>query len=303
MNAAGDVSCVDVDFFTRYPLRAVWQADQPVQVKTGDLKGRYWVEFANGNWLSIVARGELSLTEGAAGVPAISGRFTINEYVARVIDREGSAQPPQAARALAIAARSYLVQNARFEAGCWRIADSSRTQRVSANPATVGALAATWFTDEIVLSGAPVQYHNDKPGANRLAWRDAVAYAGQGWDFERILSTSYSKATIATLLGRAECRRLVAAESWLAGIVGSWQARLRREPGFEPLEVPSKICALSDGHPYSDQQRLRIYVRGSRSLDERITLAHEYLHLVFRFHPNGANEDYIERLARRLIEG
>jgi uncharacterized protein YfaQ (DUF2300 family) len=64
-----------------------------------------------------------------------------------------------------------------------------------------------------------------------------------------------------------------------------------------------KICMLADGNPYSDQRRYRIYVRGWRSLDERITLAHEYLHLVFRFHPHGADEDYIERLARRLIEG
>jgi uncharacterized protein YfaQ (DUF2300 family) len=303
VNVAGDASCVDVDFFARYPLRAVWKADEKVQVTAGDLKGRYRLEFRNGNWLSITARGDLSLTQDADGTPSISGRFPLNEYVARVIDREGDARHAQAARALAIAARSYLVQNARFEAGCWRIADSSRTQRVSANPPSFAALAAAWFTDDIILNGTPVQYHQDKPAANRLAWRDAVTRNGQGWDFERILSVAYPKAGIATMSGREDCKRLSDAESWLAGASGSWKARLRREPGFEPLDVPARICALAEGHPYSDQQRLRIYVRGWRSLDERITLAHEYLHLVFRFHPNGANEDYIERLARRLIEG
>jgi uncharacterized protein YfaQ (DUF2300 family) len=137
---------------------------------------------------------------------------------------------------------------------------------------------------------------------NRLAWSDALARAGQGWDFERILSAAFPKATVATLSGREDCKRLPDAENWLATAAGSWKARLRREPGFEPLEVQPKVCTLSDGHPYSDQQRLRIYVRGWRSLNERITLAHEYLHLAFRFHPNGANEDYIEQLARRLIE-
>jgi uncharacterized protein YfaQ (DUF2300 family) len=126
--------------------------------------------------------------------------------------------------------------------------------------------------------------------------------AGQGWDFERILSAAFPKATVATLSGREDCKRLPDAENWLATAAGSWKARLRREPGFELLEVQPKVCTLSDGHPYSDQQRLRIYVRGWRSLNERITLAHEYLHLAFRFHPNGANEDYIEQLARRLIE-
>ncbi|HEX8956331.1 MAG TPA: DUF2300 domain-containing protein, partial [Burkholderiaceae bacterium] len=60
---------------------------------------------------------------------------------------------------------------------------------------------------------------------------------------------------------------------------------------------------LEQGHPYSDQRRLRIYARGWRSLDERITLAHEYVHLVLRFHPHGSDEDYVERLARQLIEG
>lgn len=297
-----DASCVDVDFFTRYPLRAVWQADRKEQVKAGSLRGRYRLEFENGNWLTITARGDLSLARDENGAPAVKGRFALNDYVARVIDREGSAQQAQAARALAIAARTYLVQNGRFEAGCWRIADSTQTQRVSASPPSDAALAAAWFTDEIILGGAPVQYHQDKPGRNRLAWNEALAHAGQGWDFERILSAAYPQATIATMSGREDCKRLPDAESWLASAAGSWKTRLRREPGFEPLDLPPKICAVSEGHPYSDQQRLRIYVRGWRSLDERVTLAHEYLHLVFRFHPNGANEDYIEHLARRLIE-
>ncbi len=301
--AAGDVSCVDVHFFQRYPLRAVWQANEKVQVKAGSLKGRYRLEFTNGNWLSITARGDLSLTQDANGVPFIRGRFPLNDYVARVIAREGSTEQPQAARALAIAARSYLLQNARFEGGCWQIADTTRTQRVSANPPSAEALAAAWFTDDIILSGVPVQYHRDKSGVNRLGWNDALAFAKEGGDFEQILLKAYPKAVLTPLSGREDCKRLSDAESWLANATDAWKKRLRREPGFEPLQAPPKICTLSEGHPYSDQQRLRIYVRGWRSLDERITLAHEYLHLVFRFHPNGANEDYIERLARQLIEG
>lgn len=299
---ADDASCVDVDFFSRYPLRTVLPETGSAPVKPGSLNGRYRLQFSKGNWLSISAR-DLTLSIDANQVPNISGRFSINDYVARVVDREGSAQPAQAARALAIAARSYLVQNAHFEGGCWRIADASSTQRVSPNPPSDGALAAAWFTDQIVLSGTPVHYHAETAGSNRLAWRDAVARAAEGWDFERILSASYPQATIASLNGRVECARLDAAETWLAHAAAGWKTRLRSEPGFEALDTPPKICALADGHPYSDQRRLRIYARGWRSLDERITLAHEYLHLAFRFHPHGADEDYIERLARRLIEG
>ena len=239
---ADDASCVDVDFFSRYPLRAVLPETGSAPVKPGSLNGRYRLQFSNGNWLGISAR-DLTLNASANQAPTISGRFSINDYVARVIDREGSARPAQAARALAIAARSYLVQNAHFEGGCWRIADASSTQRVSPNPPSDGALAAAWFTDEIVLSGTPVQYHSETAGRNRLAWRDAVARADEGWDFERILSTGYPQATIATLNGRLECTRLDAAETWLAHAAAGWKARLRSEPGFEALDTPPKICA------------------------------------------------------------
>ncbi|HXA47209.1 MAG TPA: DUF2300 domain-containing protein [Burkholderiaceae bacterium] len=304
-SATGDASCVDVDFFARYLLRAVWQGNSRTAAKAGDMQGAYRLEFANGNWLRIVTHGELSVAidaNDALHVPTINGRLTINDYVARVIDREGSANPTQAARALAIAARSYLFQNAQFESGCWHIADSSQTQRVSPNTPTDAALAAAWFTDDMVMTGVAVHYHNDLAAPNRLVWREAVSHADADWNFERILSSAFPHAEIATVDGHAECRRLDAAETWLTHAIANWRTRLDREPGFEALPQPPSICALNDGHPYSDQRRLRIFVRGWRSLDERLTLAHEYLHLALRFHPNGADETYIERLARQLIE-
>lgn len=296
-----DLSCVDVDFFARYPLKAVWQENEKSTVKAGVLRGRYRLEFANGNWLSINAAGQLTLNQGKT--PQITGRFSVNDYVARVLDREGNAAAPQAARALAIAARSYLLQNGKFEGGCWRIADSSNTQRVSPNPPGSLALAAAWFSDELVLTGVPVRYHQKESGPNKLSWKEAVAQDGQGQNFERILAKAYPQATFATMTGRQECKRLEAAETWLAGAAAGWNRKLQRESGYEPLQALPQICTLNEGHPYSDQRRMRIYARGWRTLEERITLAHEYLHLVFRFHPNGSDEQYVERMARRLIEG
>ena len=87
------------------------------------------------------------------------------------------------------------------------------------------------------------------------------------------------------------------------GAANGWTSQLRSEPGFEPVSEPVRICALGDGHPYADQARLRIYARDWKTREGRLTLAHEYLHLAFRFHPSGADEAYIERLARRLLEG
>jgi uncharacterized protein YfaQ (DUF2300 family) len=298
---AHDASCVDVDFFTRYPIRAVWKADEPVRAKPGELRGRYRIEFDNGNWLAVASRGELVLGEDD-GNPSIGARLTVNDYVARVIEREGSAEPVQAARALAVAARSYLVQNAHVESGCWHIADSTRTQRVSPNPPRDAALAAAWFSDGMVLTGATVRYHHDEAGPDRMSWRDAVAQAKEGRSFEAILAAAYPRASLTALDGTRECTRLPDAEQWLAQAAAGWNRRLRGEPGFEPPQSPV-VCALAEGNPYSDQQRIRIYVRGWRSLNDRMTLAHEYVHLALRFHPNGADEAYVERLARQLIEG
>jgi uncharacterized protein YfaQ (DUF2300 family) len=307
---ATESSCVEVEFFARYKLNAVWpetpaaQTEGKIaQVSPGELNGRYRFEFSNGNWLSIRSAGGIFLNKARDGTPLVSGRFGINDYVARVIDREGSATHTQAARALAVAARSYLMQNARLQAGCWAIEDSSRMQRVSANQPSDAALAAAWFTDDLVLQGAPVQYHRDQPGADRLVWRDAVGQDAEGWEFDRILAAAYPKAVLASLSGSEDCSRLDDAEAWLAMAALRWRRELQNESGFEPVAGPVTVCALAEGRPYSDQQRARIYVRGWRSLDERVTLAHEYLHIALRFHPSGADEDHVERLARRLAGG
>jgi len=293
--------CVEVDFFARYPLRAVWLEREEAKAPAGALQGRYRLEFANGNWLRVASAGELRLS--GTMPPTISARFTLNEYVARVIEREGGTAEQQAARALAVAARSYLVQNARMEAGCWRIEDSSRTQRVSANAPGAAALEAAWFTDELVLNGAPVRYHLDAPGDQRLSWHAARARAAEGWSFERILAEAYPRANLAALSGIEDCARIPEAEIWLARSAPVWRRRLQGQVGYEPPAEPPQVCTLAQGRPYSDARRMRIYVRGWRSLDERVTLAHEYLHLAFRFYPRGADEAYIERLARRLLEG
>ncbi|MDR0441750.1 MAG: DUF2300 domain-containing protein, partial [Candidatus Accumulibacter sp.] len=40
-----------------------------------------------------------------------------------------------------------------------------------------------------------------------------------------------------------------------------------------------------------------------RTPEDRVTLAHEYLHLGLRRHPSGHDEALVERWARRLIDG
>ncbi|QYF93541.1 DUF2300 domain-containing protein [Massilia sp. PAMC28688] len=296
-----DAGCVMVDYFARYPLRSVSAAGSPA--KPGILHGGHVVRFDNGSSLKLVSHGELLLEQDSRGRPKLTGHLGLNEYVARVIDREGGAGEPEAAKALAIAARTYLQQNARFADGCQRIADSSATQRVSPNRATLAARAIADWTDQLVLSGVDVFYHADTPARNTMAWSVAVRQAQGGKRFDDILAHAYPQAELTTLSGGGQqCVRLTRAQSWLARELPRWERVLHTQPGYERPAEPPSICRLAAGMPYSEQSRNRIFVRGLGTREERITLAHEYLHLGLRNHPRGHDEAYVEQLARRLMD-
>lgn len=294
--------CARVDFFTRYPLRRVSDAEHGRDAGLGPLQGRYRIDFANGNHLMLESHGQLELERKRERLE-IQGRFALNDYVARVLDREADPGESEAARSLAIVARSYLLQNGRVESGCYRIADDSRTQRVSPNPPSREALRAAWFSDGLVLRGTAVRYHLDQGGPGMLAWRRAVSLGRESRHFNEILEQAFPNATLASLGGLEDCSRQPAAERWLNAAQSRWARQLMREAGFEPVREAIAVCQLDYGHPYSDQRRMRIYARSGMERQDRLTLAHEYLHLAFRFHPNGLDENYVERWARKLIDG
>ena len=301
LRAVQDSGCVVVDYFKRYPIRSVRGEQGPAPA--GTMNGRYHVQFRNGQNLALRSTGEMMLVKDAGGQLQLRGRFGVNEYVARVLDREASAAEPEAAKALAIAARTYLVQNALSVGGCQQIADSSATQRVSPSPATPAALAIARWTDQLIVDGVTVRYHSDRPAYNTMAWTRAVQQAKQGRRYDEVLADAYPGGALATFGNSgARCQRLEANEAWLANAVPRWQRVLLREAGYEaPAQAPL-ICALSVGAPYSEQSRNRIFMRPIATREDRITLAHEYLHLGLRNHPRGQDEDYVEQLARRLVD-
>ena len=301
VGAAEDGGCVVVDYFKRYPIRAV-RGERGVAVP-GPLNGRYHVQFENGQNLALRSSGELMLLQEKGGRPQLRGRFGVNEYVARVLDREANAGEPEAAKALAIAARTYLQQNAVTVAGCQQIADSSATQRVSPSPATPAALAIARWTDQLIVDGVTVRYHSTLPSEGTMAWSEAVRQARQGKHYDELLAAAYPGGALSTFGNTgARCRRLAQNEDWLARSVPRWQRVLLREAGYEAPPQAPLVCALSSGAPYSEQSRNRIFMRPLATREDRITLAHEYLHLGLRRHPRGQDEEYVERLARRLVD-
>jgi uncharacterized protein YfaQ (DUF2300 family) len=292
-------ACVDVRFFARYPIHTVL-GETNGALASGTMSGAVKVEFENGSRLTIHPSRQLELrTE--TGRPVIRGRFPLDAYVARVIDREGSAAKPQAARALAVAARTYVLQRGLPVDGCLAIDDDSRSQRVSPNPPSEGALAAARFTEDLTLR-VPVRYHRDKPAANVLSWKRATELADQGVRFDAILSDAFGSAAFGAIQRDGDCRRLADAETWLGKHSAAWRGQLRRQAGYEAPPAIT-VCALPHGNPYSDQGRNRIYVRDWMSAQGRLALTHEYVHLAFRFHPSGEDEAFVERAARALESG
>ena len=58
--------------------------------------------------------------------------------------------------------------------------------------------------------------------------------------------------------------------------------------------------AWRDG-PYSAEKYGGLFIRNFFTLQDRLDLTHEYLHLAFDGYPTGLDENYIETLTRQLL--
>ncbi|MCI9874754.1 DUF2300 domain-containing protein [Pseudomonas atacamensis] len=286
--------CVEVRLFSKYPVSKVLVGDRVAP--SGPLRGDYRVEFANGNALDIHSDGELFLLNDK-----LVARLDREEYVARVLEREAKPQPAEAAKALAVAIRTYLLQNATRNGDCLSIDDSSNRQRVAPRPASAESRNIAAWTADLVLAGSTVTYHSDQPGPDKLAWQQAVEQANAGQRYDAILLHAYPRASLSRWDNPvASCEALPAAQDWLQKQRRGWRPTLESETGYNEVSTFA-VCKLAFGRPFVDRERQRIYVRGVLTLQDRLDLTHEYLHLAFEAHPNGQDETYIEGLARHLL--
>ena len=298
-----DGACVSVNFFARYPIRTVQGPGiDDGKVPSMPLRGDYTVVFENGNRLQIASHGELRVDPDEKERLHIIGRFGLNDYVARVVQREGDTGQPEAARALAVVARSYLVQQAGRKRGCYLIDDSSRTQRVLPRPPGAAARAAADFTDGLVLAGTPVQFHLDKSAPNQMSWLAAKQAAQGGAAFDAILAATWPKATLTSFMSSlaGDCRSVAGADDWLRREAPLWERELAGQAGYETPPLPA-VCEATTGRPYADAGRNRVYIYRLDTEEDRIALTHEYLHLAFEHHPRGVDEAFVERTARWLM--
>ena len=98
-----------------------------------------------------------------------------------------------------------------------------------------------------------------------------------------------------------ECVRNPDIETWIVRQRPLWESRLSREPGYEAPASP-QACMLNKRRPYSDPDANRMWVAPIASVNDQVSVIHEYLHLALRHHPHGRDEAYVENLARELVE-
>lgn len=292
--------CVQVQLFARHNLAHV-QAKGGAPAAVGSLRGDYVAIFDNDVAIPFHSDGEIRLSHEGEH-PRLDARLGLDEYVARVLDREADARETEAARALSVVIRTYLLNEAEQQGNCLAIEDSSHKQRVSPNAPSPSARAAAGFTTGLILAGSPVGYHREKMGENSLAWTEAVAASRAGKRWDGILRETFIRAELSAMKDPTglKCKPFPLAEQWLAERAPRWNRTLREQiPGFELPPAP-QICLLAYGNPFSEQDRNRIHLRALKTLEDRIALAHEYLHLCLARHPSGRDEGLIERWARKL---
>ncbi|EHL1059841.1 YfaQ family protein, partial [Escherichia coli] len=99
---------------------------------------------------------------------------------------------------------------------------------------------------------------------------------------------------------RSTCQLLPKAKAWLAKKMPQWRRMLQGETGYNEPDVFA-VCRLVSGFPYTDRQQKRLFIRNFFTLQDRLDLTHEYLHLAFDGYPTGLDENYIETLTRQLL--
>ena len=173
--------------------------------------------------------------------------------------------------------------------------------KLQSSPATTGARTMAAWTQDLIYAGDPVHYHGSRATEGTLSWRQATAQAGQGERYDQILAFAYPDNSLSRWgAPRSTCQLLPKAKAWLAKKMPQWRRILQAETGYNEPDVFA-VCRLVSGFPYTDRQQKRLFIRNFFTLQDRLDLTHEYLHLAFDGYPTGLDENYIETLTRQLL--
>lgn len=290
---------VCVNFLNDYPLKAITNKNGDA-VGRGMLFGTFTATTERGSLIEFTTYGRIRLTRDD-GRLKLRGCFPLEEYIARVVEREGDELSLSAKKALAITARTYVLDEAmRSDDGNLVIDDDSRKQRVQLSDPRQENLQVAQETQGLVLSGQ-VLYHLDERRSGTLTIRDAERQAQSGLSETEILKAAFPSYTIMPMwhLTGVKCERMAAAEEWLVYNLPAWKSRLA--PLGADLTFPTVVCRSRAHQAYFFGRK--IFVPDFANTDDQLTTAHEWLHGAFAGTPLATDDTKIEALARELVLG
>lgn len=297
-----DNQCITVRFFHDYKITSIINLTNNLNVSEGVLNGKYLIKFNSGRELTINSNSEVILNN-KNGVLYIDGRMDINSYIARVIDREIDNNFSSAAEAFSIVIRSYIQERAQKISGCYHVIDSSKFQRVSVNIPSQNSLAISSKTSGLILNNASsIRYHLNEERKNQISWIKAKGFSLLGLNFEKILLNFYPNSKVVYSEDRYSnsCGSIENANNWLKEKSLKWHKKLLSISGYERPQT-FNVCKLSTGAPFSNKNTNEIFVRGFDNFENQFSVAHEYLHLAFKYHPIGDSETDIDNIAKKLV--
>lgn len=294
--------CVTVRYFHDYEIESVFDLSINQNINNGSLNGTYIVKFKSGSELTLNSNEELFLKNHNNKL-FIDARMNITSYIARVLDREVSSKYQSAAEAFSIVIRSYLIERAKKISGCYHVIDSSKFQRISANIPTKESIQISTKTSGLILNNAgSIRYHLNKDGKNMISWLKAKSFDQSGKKSLEILKSFYPNSQIVYFSDRYSnsCGTFGKANKWLKNKAPKWHKVLVKHPGYERPDS-FKVCKLNSGAPFANKKTNEIFVRGFNGFENQYSIAHEYLHLAFKYHPIGNSERDIDRIAKKLV--
>jgi uncharacterized protein YfaQ (DUF2300 family) len=293
--------CVRVKHFEQYPISKIINLQSQKEVKrAAELQGSFSVHFKNGN--------KLSFSNSFSGLRLtpenkIMGEYAFEDYIARVLQREVFAEPLEAAKAFAVAARTYLLQNAIVRNGCFEIPDSTHFQRVAIGELDSRYLKIARWSDGLILKVKPgIRYHSSSHQQGQLSWDHAKELAAAGLYFDQILLDAYSTNNfeLYTHQHYEPCLPLSKAFAFVRQKQNQWRGVLKRKVGYSEVKAIS-VCKTNLNNPYSVYSRGLIFLPHFNSEEDQVSLAHEYVHLSFQDHPISRDERFVEETARSLL--
>ncbi len=288
-----DRGCVKVKHFARYPIKALRNDREEPVTAAQELRGLYTIEFTNGKKLNFTA----SAGQGWDG-SSIHGSYQIDDYVARVVEREFGVTPMASAEAMAIVARSYLYQNAtKLADQCWGIEDSTHFQRVGIHAPSQQTRKIVIKTSEFILdSEKPVHYH-------LRTWLKAKKLAEKNTSWPEILGQLYPEMNITMRRPLAvwDCLPMFRAEKWMARNKPRIDRYVKEKLHMREI-VDVKVCQTPYLQPFSLMKEKRIFLNKFEDSEDQISLVHEYFHFYLSQTHRARDEKYIDQLAKEALK-